>query len=115
MKFFSLFPFLHVLVRSMNSCTWCLARNIYKKQPIRRYHINGYIPLLYSGNSKLDTVESPVWNQPKCACKSLVVAYGRWSLRRNEPQGGIFPRRHHTLWKTGWDNLLHAVSKFHYV
>lgn len=89
MKFFSLFPFLHVLVRSMNRFNVCLACNISKQQPIRRYHINGYMPLLYSGNSKLDTVESPVRNQPKCACENLVVAYRWWSLRKNEPQGGF--------------------------
>ena len=63
-------------------------------------------------NMIYDTVESPVRSQPKC--EDLMVACGLWSFRRNEPQR-VFPRRHHTLWKTGLDNLLHAISKLHYV
>jgi len=39
-------------------------------------------------NMIYDTVESPVRNQPKC--EDLVVAYGRWSFRRNEPQRVFF-------------------------
>ena len=64
-------------------------------------------------NMIYDTVESPVRNQPKC--EDLVVTYGLWSFRRNEPQRVFFPRRRHTLWKTGLDNLFDAISKLHYV
>lgn len=39
-------------------------------------------------NMIYDTVESPVRNQPKC--EDLVVTYGLWSFRRNEPQRVFF-------------------------
>ena len=34
-----------------------------------------------------DTVEAPVSHHPKC--QDLVVAYGRWSLTRVEPEGSL--------------------------
>ena len=45
------------------------------------------------------TVEPPISDHPRC--KDLVVAYGRWSLTRIEPQGSLLRRctDTSTLWK----------------
>lgn len=51
-------------------------------------------------NMIYDTVESPVRNQPKC--EDLVVAYGRWSFRRNEPQRGFFSKKTSYSGRLAW-------------
>ena len=55
----------------------------------------------------LNTVESPVSDHPKC--KDLLIAYGRWSLTRIEPQGTSSEKRSGHVYFMG-DNLLHAIS-----
>ena len=60
-----------------------------------------------------ETTDKPTEsNHPKC--KDLVVAYGRWSLTRIEPQEVSFEKKTgHIYFKE--DNLLHAISKLRYV
>ena len=60
----------------------------------------------------LNTVESPVSDNPKC--KDLVIAYGRWSLTRIEPQGASSEKRSGHVSFMG-DNLLHAMSNICHV
>ena len=57
-------------------------------------------------------IEPPVRNHPKC--KDSVVACGRWSCTRIEPQGVSSEKRsRHNYFME--DNLLHAMSKLGYV
>ena len=49
------------------------------------------------------TVEPPVSDHPKC--KDLVVAYGRWSLTRIEPQEASYEKRSEDIYFME-DNLL---------
>ena len=60
----------------------------------------------------LNTVESLVSDHPKC--KDLVIAYGRWSLARIEPQGASSEKRPGYVYFVG-DNLLHAMSNLCHV
>ena len=57
-------------------------------------------------------VEPPISDHPRC--KDLVVAYGRWSLTRIEPQGSSSEKMYrHTYFME--NNLLHAISKLQHV
>ena len=58
------------------------------------------------------TVEPPVSDHPKC--KDLMVAYGRWSLTRIEPQGASSEKRSGDIYFNE-DNLWHAISKLRHV
>ena len=60
----------------------------------------------------LCTVEPPVSDHPKC--KDRVVAYGRRSFTRSEPQGVSCEKKSRNIYFME-DNLLHAVSKVVYV
>ena len=60
----------------------------------------------------LRTVEPPVSDHPKC--KDRVVAYGRRSFTRIEPQGSSCEKRSRNIYFVE-DNLLHAMSKVVYV
>ena len=60
----------------------------------------------------LYTVEPPVSDHPKC--KDRVVAYGRRSFTRSEPQGVSYEKRSRNMYFME-DNLSHAVSKVVYV
>ena len=60
----------------------------------------------------LCTVEPPVSDHPKC--KDRVVAYGRRSFTRIEPQGSSCEKRSRNMYFME-DNLLHAMSKVVYV
>ena len=57
-------------------------------------------------------IEPPVRNHPKC--KDSVVACGRWSFTRIEPQGVSSGKRSRHIYFMD-DNLLHAMSKLGYV
>ena len=58
------------------------------------------------------TDEPPVNDHPKC--EDLVVAYGRSSLTRIEPQGFSSEKKSgHMYFKE--ENLLHAISKLRHV
>ena len=61
--------------------------------------ISGWGAVLKNAFTFLPTVEPPLSDRPKC--KDWVIAYGRWSFTRIEPQGSL-PRRGpetSTLWK----------------
>ena len=58
------------------------------------------------------TGEPPVSDHPKS--KDLVVAYGRWSFTRVEPQGASNKKRFGLIYFME-DNLLHAISKIRHV
>ena len=58
------------------------------------------------------TVEPPVSDHPNC--KDSVVAYGRWSFTRIEPQGASSEKRSRHIYSTE-NNLLHAMSKVRHV
>ena len=53
------------------------------------------------------TVEPPVNDQPKC--KDWVIAYGRWSFTRIEPQRASSEKRSRHIYFTE-DNWVHAMS-----
>ena len=53
-----------------------------------------------------------VSDHPKC--KNLVIAYGRWSLTRIEPQGASSEKRSGHVYFMGY-NLLHAMSNLCHV
>ena len=80
-------------------------KNILKLQ-MQLFQIGGlYILVEY-------TVEPPISDHPRC--KDLVVAYGRWSLTRIEPQGSSSEKMYrHTYFME--NNLLHAISKLQHV
>ena len=80
-------------------------KNILKLQ-MQLFQIGGlYVLVEY-------TVELPISDHPRC--KDLVVAYGRWSLTRIEPQGSSSEKMHrHTYFME--NNLLHAISKLQHV
>ena len=58
------------------------------------------------------TVEPPINDHPRC--KDLVVAYGRWSLTRIEPQGASSKKRSEHIYLME-DNLLHTISNLRLV
>ena len=58
------------------------------------------------------TGEPPVSDHPKS--KDLVVAYGRWSFTRVEPQGPSNKKRFGLIYFME-DNLLPAISKLRHV
>ena len=62
---------------------------------------------------KKETTDKPIEsNHPKC--KDSVVAYGRWSLTRIEPQEVSFEKKTgHIYFKE--ENLLYAISKIRYL
>ena len=60
----------------------------------------------------LRTVEPPVSDHSKC--KDRVVAYGRRSFTRIEPQGSSCEKRSRNIYFVE-HNLLHAMSKVIYV
>ena len=60
-----------------------------------RYYLNNLFQMI--------TVEPPVSDHPKC--KDLVVAYGRWSLTRIEPQEASYEKRSEDIYFME-DNLL---------
>ena len=82
-------------------------------QPVRATHEPKQVPTDATEElEKETTVQPPVSDHPKC--EDLVVAYGRWSLTRIEPQaGGFFWEENPTQFKE--ENLLHAISKLRYV
>ena len=99
---------------SSRSCTTCQRRALVCKS-IRETHEPKQVPTDATEElEKESTGEPPESDHPKCA--DLVVANGRWSLTKIEPQttGGFFEKKTgHIHFKE--DNLLHAISKLRYV
>ena len=101
---------------SSRSCTTCQRRALECKS-IRETHEPKQVPTDATEFEELEkesTGEPPESDHPKCA--DLMVANGRWSLTRIEPQtsGGFFEKKTgHIHFKE--DNLLHAISKLRYL